>query len=134
MLRPAFILFRSHWITLVGVFGVVLGYAALLNWLTTSYNAGQALLAGAMLVVGYGVLCWAGFWGALLLLDAGLLLTTNPMRLLPRLLLEWALISTPFLYGAAAYGRSIFAVASAAFLGTQLLRNRWLRRALNIPR
>ena len=117
----------------MGIFGAVLGYAVLLNLVTTSYSPLQALVAGSILVLGYGLLFWAGFWGAVLLLDAGLLLGANPARLTPRLLLEWALISTPFLYWAVLYHQGIFGVASAAFLGTQCLQNGWLKRALSQP-
>ena len=62
----AFTLFRSHWITLVGIFGAVLGYAVLLNLVTTSYSPLQARVARSIFVLGYGLLFWAGFWGAVL--------------------------------------------------------------------
>jgi len=122
----------TNWINLLGVFLVVLIYAAILNItdIDVTRNMFQAVVAALILVCLYGIMFWGLFIVLLVFLDL-LLIVNNKKRTWIRLLTEWALISIPFLYWAIEYKEWIFLSAIGAFLITQLLREKQLAKLDN---
>jgi hypothetical protein len=118
------------WINIVGVFIAVLVYAIVLNLAdaTASRNLFQAVFGALILVCLYGILFWTCFVVALVGLD--LLIVRNHKNLVTKLLVEWLVISTPFLYGIVKYYEWVFLVAIMAFLLTQFLRIKAINIAL----
>ncbi|MBB5649165.1 hypothetical protein [Pedobacter cryoconitis] len=121
---------KTNWINLLGVFLVVLLYAIILNLTDTSisHNLFQAIFAALILVCGYGMIFWGIFVIALIVLDL-LLITRNQNNLKVKLLIEWLIVSSPFIYWTMRYKEWIFLVAIIAFLITQLLRKKHITRA-----
>jgi hypothetical protein len=105
-------------------------YAIVLNLAdaTASRNLFQAVFGALILVCLYGILFWTCFVVALVGLD--LLIVRNHKNLVTKLLVEWLVISTPFLYGIVKYYEWVFLVAIMAFLLTQFLRIKAINIAL----
>ncbi|HEY8780228.1 MAG TPA: hypothetical protein VIM16_01330 [Mucilaginibacter sp.] len=120
----------TNWINLLGVFLVTLVFSCVLALTDAnlSYNIFQAILAALFSVLGFGMMAWALFIVALVILDL-LLIVTNPNNLIVKLLIEWLIISSPFIYGAVKYSEWIFLAAIIAFLITQLLREKAIKKA-----
>ena len=120
----------TNWINLLGVFLVVFLYAIILNLTETnvSRNLFQSIFAALILVCGYGIMFWGLFVIALVVLDL-LLIMRNPNNLKTMLLIEWLIISSPFIYWTIRYKEWIFVAAIIAFLITQLLRENRITEA-----
>jgi hypothetical protein len=116
---------KTNWINIAGVFVIVFLYAVVLNLtdVNVSRNLFQAVFAALILVCGYGIMFWGLFVVALIVLDL-LLLTRNQNNLKTKLIIEWLIISSPFIYWTVKYHEWIFVAAIIAFLITQLLRER----------
>lgn len=117
----------TNWINLLGVFAVVFIYSIILNLTDTniSRNLLQAILGALILVFGYGMMFWGLFIVALIVLDL-LIITRNQNNLKAKLMIEWVLISIPFIYWTVKYSEWIFLAAVFAFLVTQLLREKYI--------
>jgi len=120
----------TNWINLLGVFLVVFLYAIILNLTDTnvSRNLFQSIFAALILVCGYGIMFWGLLIIALVVLDL-LLIMRNPNNLKTMLLIEWLIISSPFIYWTIRYKEWIFVAAIIAFLITQLLRENRITEA-----
>ena len=81
----------------------------------------------------YGPVIMAGFYAAIVLADV-LLFSCGYKRMREKLILEWILISTPFIYWAFKYEYWLWICLSASFLLTQLLRSVLIGRILNDDR
>jgi hypothetical protein len=118
----------TNWINLLGVFLIVFCYAIILNLTDTnvSRNLFQAIFAALILVCGYGIMFWGLFIIALVILDL-LIIVRNKNNLKMKLIIEWLIISIPFIYWAVKYNEWIFIAAAIAFLITQLLREKHIK-------
>jgi divalent metal cation (Fe/Co/Zn/Cd) transporter len=114
----------SNWINLVAVFIAVFLFSSIRNVATTDFTFGQALLAALFLVSLYGIIFWIGFLIALILLDLLLLASTKPERVRTMLLIEWLLLSAPFVYWTVKYSQWIFIAGIVGFGVSQLIRLR----------
>jgi hypothetical protein len=116
---------KTNWINIAGVFAIVFLYAVVLNLTDSnvSRNLFQAVFAALILVCGYGIMFWGLFVVALIVLDL-LLLIRNQNNLKTKLIIEWLIISSPFIYWTVKYHEWIFVAAVVAFLITQLLREK----------
>lgn len=117
----------TNWITLLGVFTGVFAFSVvstLIN-LSLSYNIFQAMLASLFLVVAYGMMFWSLFIILLIVLDL-LLIVPYKNCLKIRLIVEWLIISSPFICGMIKYHEWIFAVGIVSFFITQLLREKYI--------
>ena len=114
----------TNWINVLGVFIAVFLYAIVLNITdeNVSRNMFQAVFAALFLIVGYGMMFWGVFIIALIILD--LVLLRNKENLKMKLLVEWLIISAPFVYWTVKYHEWIFVAAIVAFLIAQLLREK----------
>jgi hypothetical protein len=114
----------TNWINILGVFIAVFLYAMVLNMMDTnvSRNLFQAIFAVLILIVGYGMMFWGMFIVALIVLDLVLLRGKENLKM--KLLIEWFIISCPFIYWTIKYHEWIFVAAIIAFLIAQLLREK----------
>jgi len=114
---------KTNWINLLGVFVVVFLYAIILNLTDTnvSRNLFQAIIGSLILVCGYGIMFWGLFIIALVILDL-ILIVNNQKNLRIKLIIEWLIISAPFIYRTIKYHEWIFVAGIAAFLIMQFIR------------
>ena len=120
---------KTNWINIVGVFLITFIYVAISASLHSATFV-QAIF-GAILSVGlYGMMFWAFFIAALIILDL-LLIVKNKNNLTTKLLIEWLIISSPFIYWVVKYKEWIFLIAVIAFLIAQLLREKLINRSIN---
>jgi hypothetical protein len=106
----------TNWINLLGIFIVTFAFSVVLTLTdpNLSYNIFQAMLAALFSVLGYGMMFWALFIVSLAILDL-ILIIPNRKNLKTRLLIEWLIISAPFIYWTVKYHEWIFVAAVIAF-------------------
>jgi len=122
----------SNWINILIVLLAVFIYAVIANYSYnnyTNYTILQAMLAAAIVVVLYGMLPWLLF--VLLLVVCDILLIRKYNISIIMFLLEWCIVSLPFIYWTIKYQEWIFIVGVAGFLISQMLRYRKLKVKLN---
>ena len=123
----------TNWINLLGVFSVT--YMSIVVWALIdtdlSYNIFQALLAGLFSVLGYGMMLWGLFIILLSVLDL-ILIVPNKGNLRVKLLIEWLIISSPFIFWTIKYHEWIFLVAIVTFLATQLVREKHIMKVIGV--
>lgn len=121
---------KTNWINIIGVFIVLFLYTFLNSWINYPATFIQALFGAFLLVCLYGMMFWAGFIITLIILDSVLILP-NPKNLKIKLLIEWIVISSPFVYWAIKYPeqRTLYIVAIITFLVTQLIREKLINKA-----
>ncbi len=81
------------------------------------------MLAALFSVLGYGMMFWALFIVSLVIMDL-ILIIPNRKNLKIRLLIEWIIISSPFIYWTVKYHEWIFVAAVIAFFISQQLREK----------
>ena len=115
----------TNWTNLLGVFLVTLAFSCVLvsTDANLSYNILQTILAALFSVLGYGMLAWVLFIALLVILDLVFIIPIKE-NVRTKLLIEWLIISVPFIYWAVKYDEWIFIAAIMAFLITQLLREK----------
>ncbi|MBN8721250.1 MAG: hypothetical protein J0H85_17510 [Sediminibacterium magnilacihabitans] len=121
---------KTNWINIVGVFIAVFLYAIVLNLIdeNASRNMFQSVFASLILVFGYGIIFWGLLIVSLIVLDL-LLFIRSQNNLKAKLVIEWLIISSPFVYWAIRYKEWIFVAAIVALLITQLLREKKIQKA-----
>lgn len=117
---------KTNWINIIGVFIAVFLYAIALNLIDTnvSRNVFQSVLPALILVCLYGLVFWVLLILLLVILDL-LLIVKKPNNLTIKLLIEWLIIGSPFIYWAVRYGQGIFIAGVISLLITQFIR--WKR-------
>lgn len=121
------VVIRTNWINITGVFIITYLYV-IADVLIHSGTFIQAVLGGLISICLYGMMFWGLFVVSLIALDL-LVIMRNKNHLKGKLLIEWLVISSPFIYWTIKYKEWIFAVAIVAFLISQLLRERLIRQA-----
>jgi hypothetical protein len=123
---------KTNWINITGVFGAVFLYAIVLNLIdaNVSRNLFQSIFAALILIFGYGMMFWALLIISLVILDL-LLIVRNQNNLKAKLLIEWLIISSPFIYWTIRYQEWIFVAAIIALFITQLLREKNIQKAIS---
>lgn len=121
---------KTNWINIIGVFVAVFLYAIVLNVIdeNVSRNLFQSIFAALILVFGYGIMFWALLIISLVVLDT-LLLLRSQNNLKAKLIIEWLIISSPFIYWTIRYQEWIFVAAIIALFITQLLREKKIQKA-----
>jgi hypothetical protein len=119
---------KTNWINLLGVFTAVFVYAIFLNLtdINVSRNLFQSILPALMLVCLYGILFWVLLILLLVLFDL-IFFVRDQTNLTVKLLVEWLIISSPFIYWAVKYREWIFIAGIVAFLITQFIRQKRIR-------
>lgn len=127
--------FITNWVNVAGIFIAVWVFGIISELTKAGNEIGNALrigiFGGLMGIVLYGAIFWIGLLVALLILD--FLFFDKPMdrkAVRVRLLIEWAIISAPFIYWFLKYSTYAFLVSVLAFFVTQLIRERKLVRLL----
>jgi hypothetical protein len=118
---------RTNWINITGVF-IITYFYVIADVLIHSGTFVQAVLGGLISICLYGMMFWGMFLVSLIILDF-LIIMRNRNHLKAKLIIEWLLISSPFIYWTIKYCEWIFAVAIIAFLMSQLLRERLIKQA-----
>lgn len=118
---------RTNWINITGVF-VITYFYVITDVLIHSGTFVQAVLGGLISICLYGMMFWGIFVASLIALDL-LVIMRNKNHLKAKLLIEWLVISCPFIYWTIKYNELIFAVAIVAFLISQLLREKLIKQA-----
>ncbi len=122
----------TNWINICGLF-----ISALLACIFISYrsdispNIFQAIVMSLFSVCLYGMIFWGLFVVMIIFLDL-ILIVYNQNHLTLKLLIEWVLISSPFVYWFFKYDEWIFAVGVASFLITQLMRKRLIINIIGV--
>ena len=116
--------FLSNWVNLVAVIMATVVYV--FGTTLFRYNISQSVFVAILVVLGYGIMFWVLFITALHITDL-LFFKTNQIHLKPKLLLQWLIISLPFIYWGFLYKEWVFLIASAAFLISQFMREKMIK-------
>lgn len=128
-------IFWTNWVNVAGIFLVVYLSAIISELLKIESGTdiidalGVGILGGLIGILLYGSIFWIGFLLAMFLLDL-LLMNEDHKHLRLKLLIEWIAVSSPFLYWFFIYTQWIFAVVIVAFLITQLIREREIKKLI----
>ncbi|MDV3833197.1 hypothetical protein CMU13_07635 [Elizabethkingia anophelis] len=124
---------KTNWINIIGVFTVLFLYTTIYELIepNVSRNIFQAMIASLIGICLYGIMFWVSFIIMLIILDY-VLIIPNPKDLKLKLLIEWIVISSPFVYWAIKYPeqRTLYIIAIITFLVTQLLRDKLINKAI----
>lgn len=124
---------KTNWINIIGVFTVLFLYTTIYELIepNVSRNIFQAMIASLIGICLYGIMFWVGFIIMLIILDY-VLIIPNLKDLKLKLLIEWIVISSPFVYWAIKYPeqRTLYIIAIITFLVTQLLRDKLINKAI----
>lgn len=122
----------TNWINVLGVFVAMLLYSVIFNQTNNHLNNTifQSVVASLILICLYGLIFWGLFIAELAILDL-LLILPNQKHIRQKLIIEWILVSTPYIYWLIRYKVWIFLVAIIAFAITQLLRKQLIVNILN---
>ena len=125
----------TNWINLVGVFIAVLAYATAANVFGASGpgNFGLAMLGSLVLICLYGWMLWLLFTLLLAVLDL-IFIVRAKSNITGWLIIEWLIVSAPFIYWTVKYGEPVFIAASVGLLAAQMIRKKYLRRYLDFGR
>jgi len=119
--------FRTNWINLLWIFVVVYLsiIVAILSEISSLNDLSDLLIRGVLgglfTIFLFGAFFWIGFIVIMFFLDM-ILLNTNREYLLEKLLLEWVIASSPFIYWGVKYSGWLFFMAVGAFLIGQWYR------------
>ena len=123
-------IYRTNWITILGIFIAVYIASITISVLNNQLGIGEAIFGSLFGLLTYGMIFWIGFLIALLVLDI-LLIGSTDIKLDIKLILEWAILSTPFIYWFVSYTEEVFLVAVIAFLITQFIRRNKITEILS---
>lgn len=113
----------TNWINVVVIFIAVYFASFISAIVNDKFKFNEALFGTTYAVVGFGMIFWIGFFILITLLDVLLFVfNQQPQYTNYKLVAEWILISSPFIYWLIKYGQWIFLVAILAFAVGQLLR------------
>lgn len=129
-------IFKTVWVNLLVIFLAVYLFLIISELLTSNEAIGNSLMIGFVgslfSIFGYGLMFWLGFLIAILILDL-ILIKKEETNLTLKLLIEWLIVSSPFIYWAFRYNTWVFLIAVFAFLAGQLYwRKKRIDRVLQI--
>lgn len=121
---------KTNWVNLVGVFLTILVFSVLraLTDENLAYNIFQAIAAALVLILGFGIMFWVLFIVLLIILDL-ILIVPGGRHLKTKLMIEWMVVSAPFVYWLVRYNQWVFLVGILSFLITQFLREKLLKES-----
>lgn len=129
-MKDTFKILATNWINLLGIFIITFLYVFLNSYINFSATLYQAFFGAFMSVCLYGIIFWSGFVILILILD--LIFIVKPKNNLKlRLMIEWLLISIPFIYWIIKYNQWVFLVAILTFLVTQIMREKKILKIKN---
>jgi len=120
-------LLYTNWINLVGIFLTTYIYGVIVLAVKSDNPFYQILMAILFAVIFYGVFFWVIFLIGISILDF-LIIQNTKRKLRHMLILEWLIISSPFVYWFSINSEWIFLIAIITFLFTQILRERKIKQ------
>jgi hypothetical protein len=114
-------------INFTGVFLSVYIYQVIFLLLTKSHLIFEILLVSLLSILFYGLLFWGIFFIGIVVLDF-LIIRNTKKNLRKMLLLEWLIVSSPFIYWIIIFREWIFLVAVITFFITQMLREEKIQK------
>lgn len=113
----------TNWINVASIFIAVYVAGFISAIVKDKFKFNEALFGTTYSILGYGMIFWIGFFILISLLDI-LLFSFNKQQQYTnyKLIIEWVLISSPFIYWFVKYNQWIFLVAIIAFLIGQFFR------------
>lgn len=131
-------IFLTNWINILVIFIAV--YATIiiseLLKIQSTHDIPDALstgfLGGLFAIIFYGAVFWIGFVIAMFLLDF-VFMNESLQKLDLKLLIEWVVVSSPFIYWFAKYTQWVFLVAVIAFFISQSIRRKKILK-IYLPR
>ena len=122
-------IYKTNWINVVSIFSVVylFGIASELSSQEEEFftSLGNAVLGGLYAIVYFGFLFWIGLLVLLLVFDSILIRNTNGLTW--KLVLEWLIVSVPFLYWSFQFEAWVFVVGSITLFVSQQVRRRMIQ-------
>ena len=125
--------FKIYFTNWINVLGIIIGTYVFLV-VTELFKTGisalpQMLMMALVAIVLYGGIFFTGFLISMLVLDL-ILMNDNIKYLRLKLIVEWGLISVPFVYWLLEYSEWIFLVAVIFFFITQFIREKRILKIL----
>jgi hypothetical protein len=122
----------TNWVNICGLF-ITTFFTCIAISLNAEFsmNIFQVIVASLMSVCLYGMIFWGLFVAMIIFLDLTLIVY-NQSQLTLKLLIEWVLIGSPFVYWFLKYDEWIFAAAVISFLITQLMRKRLIMKVIGV--
>ena len=131
IIKQALQVFFTNWINLAIIFISAFLFAFFNSIISIKFTVGEALFGATYLVIGYGIMCWIGFFVVIALLDVILFsFNKEPRYTNYKLAIEWIIISLPFIYWLIKYNQWIFLVSVLAFCIGQYLRRSYIFKIL----
>jgi hypothetical protein len=138
-IKDTFRILSTNWIHLLG-FYVTTHLTVVLFQITKSAYATDdgwiemlslSFLSVPLVFFTYGLVFLIGFYGVILVLDS-IGFSLDKLKIRQVLILEWVIISLPFIIWAFEYEYWLWISLSISFLITQLIREKRIKRILNI--
>jgi hypothetical protein len=125
-------LIGTNWINVVSIF-IATYIAEIISYviLSDTFTFRIALFAPLFSIILYGMMFWGFFLMTIIFLDTLFFsIDINPKYTIYKLVAEWVLISSPFIYWFVKYNQWIFLVAAFAFFVGQFLRRKKINKLL----
>ncbi len=107
-MKKGFNIYKTNWITVIGIFLSVYVMSVITSVISDQLGVGEALFGGLIGVLAYGFMFWVGFLILLFVLDVLLIGKGKSSNLNQKLILEWCLLSAPFIYWFVKYTEWVF--------------------------
>jgi hypothetical protein len=129
-IKLKFKIYFTNWINVLGIIIGTYVFLVITELFKTGISALPQMLIMAMVaIVLYGGIFFTGFLISMLILDL-ILMNDNTKHLRLKLIVEWGLISVPFVYWLLEYSEWIFLVAVIFFFIMQFIREKRILKML----
>lgn len=129
-IKLKFKIYFTNWINVLGIIIGTYVFLVITELFKTGISALPQMLIMAMVaIVLYGGIFFTGFLISMLILDL-ILMNDNTKHLRLKLIVEWGLISVPFVYWLLEYSEWIFLVAVIFFFIMQFIREKRILKIL----
>jgi len=130
-IKQAFKIVLTNRINLLTIFTITYFVTVVSGIVNDNLSVGQSLFGSLYSVLGYGIMFWIGFILLITILDVLLFGFDKRVEYVNvKLLLEWVIISSPFVYWLVKYNQWVFLAAIIAFLIGQLIRKPMILKTL----
>lgn len=121
----------TNWINVIAIFFAVFIVGFISAMINDKFSFNEALFGTTYSVIGYGMIFWLAFFASIIILDTILFSIARQLQYVNyKLIIEWVLISLPFLYWFFKYSQWIFLIAILAFMVGQYLRQSYILKIL----
>jgi hypothetical protein len=122
----------TNWLNVVVIFLFVYTAAFISAIIIDKFTLIHAFYGSAFSILGYGSIFWLGFLIVITVLDILLFgFNKEPVWTNYKLVIEWVVISLPFIYWLIKYNQWIFIVTIIAFFIGQYFRSSYISKILN---